>query len=139
MFAKKPEPTSPAPVRQAAASNAMASTFSVLGADLVIKGHITASADLHIDGHVEGDITCAALVQGEASVIHGAIKAQSARLSGTVHGGIEVAQLTISKSARIHGDVAYGAVTMEQGAQVEGRLSHGLPGTDGDTALTLVD
>jgi cytoskeletal protein CcmA (bactofilin family) len=139
MFAKKPKPMSPALVRQAADSNVMASTFSVLGADVAIKGDITASADLHIDGHVEGDITCAALVQGEASVIHGAIKAQSARLAGTVHGGVEVAQLTIWKSARIHGDVAYGAVTMEQGAQVEGRLSHGLPGTDGETALILVD
>jgi cytoskeletal protein CcmA (bactofilin family) len=116
----------------------MASTFSVLGADLAIKGDITASADLHIDGHVEGDITCATLVQGEASVIHGAIKAQSARLSGAVHGGIEVTQLTILKSARIHGDVVYDAVTIEQGAHVEGRLSHGLPVTDGETTLTLV-
>lgn len=138
MFSKKPEPTALAPVRQAAASNAMTSTFSVLGADLAIKGDITASADLHIDGHVEGDITCATLVQGEASVIHGAIKAQSARLSGAVHGGIEVTQLTILKSARIHGDVVYDAVTIEQGAHVEGRLSHGLPVTDGETTLTLV-
>jgi cytoskeletal protein CcmA (bactofilin family) len=138
MFSKKPEPGAPAPARPAAASNAMASTFSVLGADLAIKGDITASADLHIDGHVEGDITCATLVQGEASVIHGAIKAQSARLSGTVHGGIEVMQLTILKSARIHGDVVYDAVTIEQGAHVDGRLSHGLPAADGETTLTLV-
>lgn len=138
MFSKKPEPTALAPARQAAASNAMASTFSVLGADLAIKGDITASADLHIDGHVEGDITCATLVQGEASIIHGAIKAQSARLSGAVHGGIEVMQLTILKSARIHGDVVYDAVTIEQGAHVEGRLSHGLPAIDSETTLTLV-
>jgi len=43
----------------------------VLGADLAVKGDITASADLHIDGHIAGDITRAALVQGEASVIEG--------------------------------------------------------------------
>ncbi len=138
MFSKKTEVRAIAPARPAMGSNAMATTFSVLGVDLAIKGDITASADLHIDGHVEGDITCATLVQGEASVINGAIKAQSARLSGTVHGGIEIVQLTILKSARIHGDVAYESVTIEQGAQVEGRLSHGLPIMDGETALTLV-
>jgi len=138
MFSKKPEPWAPAPARQAATNNAVASTFSVLGADLAIKGDITASADLHIDGHVQGDITCATLVQGESSVIDGSIKAQSARLSGTVHGGIEVAQLSILKSARIHGDVSYESVTIEQGAHVEGRLNHGLTMSDGETTLTLV-
>jgi cytoskeletal protein CcmA (bactofilin family) len=113
-------------------------TFSVLGADLAVKGDITASAELHIDGHVEGDITCAALVQGEASEIHGAIRAQSARLAGTVRGGIEVSQLIVLKSARIHGDVRYDALTIEQGAHIDGRLSHGLEPVDADTTLTLV-
>ncbi len=32
------------------------STFSVLGADTAIKGDLSASADLHVDGKVEGDI-----------------------------------------------------------------------------------
>ena len=138
MFSKKLGQGISSQTRPAAASNAMASTFSVLGADLAIKGDITASTDLHIDGHIEGDITCTTLVQGEGSTIHGAIKAQSARLSGTVHGAIEVAQLTILKSAQITGDVAYEAVTIEQGARVEGRLSHGLLVVESDTPLTLV-
>lgn len=115
-----------------------ATTFSVLGADLAVKGDITASADLHIDGHIEGDITCAALVQGEASVIEGAIRAQTARLAGTVKGGIEVSQLVILKSARIHGDVKYDVLTIEQGAHIDGRLSHGIKTAEGETPLTLV-
>ena len=115
-----------------------APTFSVLGADLAIKGDITASAELHIDGHVEGDITCAGLVQGEASAIHGAIRAQTARLAGTVRGGIEVGQLVVLKTARIHGDVRYESLTIEQGAHIDGRLSHGLEPADPETTLTLV-
>jgi hypothetical protein len=47
---------------------ASGSTFSVIGADVVIKGDIAATADLHVDGTIEGDIKCASLVQGEASV-----------------------------------------------------------------------
>lgn len=99
------------------------STFSVLGADTAIKGDITASADLHIDGHVEGDISCASLVQGETSEIIGAVKTDSARLAGTVRGQITARELVILRTARIHGDVHYEALTIEQGAQVDGRLS----------------
>jgi len=139
MFSKKPTPGADQPARPAMQGNAMATpTFSVLGADLAVKGDITASAELHIDGHVEGDITCAALVQGESSAIHGAIRAQSARLAGTVRGGIEVSQLVVLKSARIHGDVRYDALTIEQGAHIDGRLSHGIEPVDTDTTLTLV-
>lgn len=139
MFSKKPTPTPMYPARAATQGNAMtAATFSVLGADLAVKGDITASADLHIDGHVEGDITCAALVQGEASEIQGAVRAQTARLAGTVRGGIEVGQLVILKSARIHGDVKYDALTIEQGAHIDGRLSHGIDLIEGETLLTLI-
>ncbi|MDF8332931.1 bactofilin family protein [Novosphingobium cyanobacteriorum] len=113
-----------------------AATFSVLAADLAVKGDIHASADLHIDGNVEGAITCAALVQGESSTIRGGIKAESARLSGTVHGPIEAGHLTILKTARIHGDVTYDALTIEQGAQVDGRFAHRV--VEAEASLTLV-
>jgi len=99
------------------------STFSILGADLAIKGNLVARADLHIDGKVEGDIACAALVQGESGVIEGAITADSARLAGTVTGSVDAGTLVILRTARIEGDVAYETLTIEQGAQVEGKLS----------------
>ena len=99
------------------------STFSVIGADVVIKGDITASADLHIDGTVEGDIKCASLVQGESGAVSGGVIAETARLSGSVAGSITARELVILKSARIDGDVHYDALTIEQGAQVEGRFA----------------
>ena len=120
MFNKKPA----APTPRATGSNTMrGSTFSVLGADLAIKGNVTASTDLHIDGKVEGDVTCSSLVQGETGEIVGAVKAESARLAGTVRGSISARELVILKSARIHGDVHYDALTIEQGAQVDGRFA----------------
>lgn len=109
-----------APNKESAMAGA---TFSVLGSDTAIKGDISASADLHIDGRVEGDITCAALVQGEASEITGSVRAESARLSGMVRGSITARELVILKSARIEGDVFYDALTIEQGAKVDGRFS----------------
>ncbi len=99
------------------------STFSVIGSDVTITGNIAATTELHVDGNIEGDITCASLVQGEGSVVKGVIEAESARLSGTVIGSISARELVVLKSARIDGDVHYDALTIEQGATVEGRFA----------------
>lgn len=117
-------------------------SFSVLGSDLAIKGDITASSDLHIDGNVEGDITCESLVQGETSKIAGSISAKNARLSGHIEGSITCGQLVILKSARITGDVHYDALTIEQGAIVDGRLSpygSAKPNAHGENVHVLSD
>lgn len=119
MFSKKPEPTSPRAVR---VTNSSGASFSVIGPDIVIRGNIEASADLHIDGNVTGDITCASLVQGEGSRIEGEIRAQKARLAGQVNGRIDAVDLVILKSAQVDGDVSYDALTIEQGAAVNGHF-----------------
>lgn len=102
---------------------ASGSTFSVLGADVAIKGNIEASADLHVDGTVEGDLTCTSLVQGESSLIEGSITSDTARVAGTIKGTITVRELVILKTARIDGDVHYETLTIEQGASVNGRFA----------------
>jgi cytoskeletal protein CcmA (bactofilin family) len=102
---------------------ASGSTFSVIGADVTIRGDISATADLHIDGTIEGDIKCASLVQGEKSSISGAITAESARLAGKVNGSITARELVILRTAHIEGDVHYDALTIEQGAEVDGRFA----------------
>ena len=90
---------------------------NVVGSDFAdnITGNVSASADLHIDGRVEGDVTCTSLVQGESGEIVGAVKAESARLAGTVRGTISVRELVVLKSARIYGDVQFGYVDRSAG------------------------
>lgn len=126
MFSKKAPSAPSAPQGRAMAH----STFSVFGGDIRIKGDVHATADLHIDGHVEGDVACTALVQGESGEIVGAVRAESARLSGSVKGTITVRDLVVLKTARIHGDVHYDSLTIEQGAQVEGRFAPRAVGED---------
>ncbi len=102
-------------------------SFSVIGADVTIRGDVTAATELHVDGNIEGDLQCASLVQGEGSTIQGAIVADTARLSGRVVGSIEAKELVVLRSARIEGDVHYDALTIEQGAEVDGRFAHRVP------------
>ena len=136
MFSKKPKPQSRlAQSRPAGSSPVTAgSTFSILGSDIAVKGDILAAADLHIDGRVEGDIACKAIVQGESSEVVGNIRAESARLAGVVRGSISVRDLAILRTARITGDVHYDTLTIEEGAKVEGRFA-----TRGIETLELSD
>ena len=121
MFSKKPDNTM---VKNFTSHRTgPTSGFSMLGNDITLTGNVEASADLHIDGRVIGDITCKALVQGEESEISGGISAESVRIAGIVSGTIAAREVVILKSAQIIGDIAYDALTIEQGARLEGRLS----------------
>ena len=99
-------------------------TFSIIASDVEIVGNLNARVDLHIDGKVQGDVTCGNLVQGEGSLISGRVVAQSARLSGQVEGSIEAGELVIEASARVSGDVTYENLTIAPGGQVEGKFKH---------------
>lgn len=101
--------------------------LSILGQDVVIEGNISAGSDLHIDGRVEGDVVCATLAQGVDSHIVGGVRADVARIAGTIEGSIRARELTVERSARIAGDVEYTTVSIETGAQIDGRMHHVAP------------
>jgi len=101
--------------------------FSVLGSDVIVTGSINATADLHIDGRVDGDVNCGSLVQGTASRIAGNVRAETARLAGAIEGTVSVRQLTVERAARITGDVEYENIAIENGASINGRLKHIAP------------
>ena len=126
MFSKpKQTPaTAPTPMRNRDAAGGHGTTFSIIGADVHVKGDIEASVDLHIDGQVEGDVHCAALVQGAGSVITGGVVAQSAKLGGRVEGSIDAVDLVIEAGAEIQGDVTYTNLTVANGSKVEGAFRH---------------
>ncbi len=123
MFSKKPAPQATASRQSGRSSMSASPSFSVLGADMAIVGDITAGAELHIDGRVEGDISCTSLIQGEDSEIRGAVKVENARLAGKVRGTISAGDLVILKTAQIDGDVEYDSLTIERGARVGGRMA----------------
>lgn len=98
--------------------------FTVIASDVTIVGNVTAKADLHIDGCIEGDVTCASLVQGADSEIKGKVTSTSARLSGIVDGSLDVEQLAIEGTAKIKGDVKYSTLSIESGASLDAKFNH---------------
>lgn len=114
-------------------------TFSIIASDVEIVGNVNARVDLHIDGKVQGDVTCGSIVQGEGSVISGKVTAESAKLSGKVEGSIDANDLVIEASARIIGDVVYNNLTIAPGGQVEGKFKHKSSGGAPSLSRTTVD
>lgn len=114
----------PAPPQQQSSGSSKRGMFSVLGPDVVITGNVTATADLHIDGRVEGDVNCGTLAQGADSQVFGSVTADLARLAGSIEGTVRVKTLTVERSARITGDVEYENITIENGGHIDGRLKH---------------
>ncbi|MEG3124591.1 bactofilin family protein [Sphingomonas sp. GB1N7] len=104
--------------------NGKRGVFSVVGPDVTITGNVAATADLHVDGRIDGDVDCGNLVQGTESVIAGSVRAETARLAGTIEGAVSGRQLTIERSARIAGDIQYESISIENGASIDGRLKH---------------
>lgn len=110
-----------------AATGARNTPFSLIGGDVVVTGNISATVDLHVDGRIEGDVSCATLVQGTESAIKGNVVAKVARIAGTVEGSIEADELVIERSAKIVGDCSYGSLKIDVGANVAGRFNPKAP------------
>lgn len=122
-------PSSPTAPGATNTTNGKRGMFSVLGADVTISGNVRATADLHIDGHIEGDVDAANVVQGADSRIIGNVRAESARITGAIDGRVIVRQLVIERTARITGDIDYETISIENGAALDGHLRHRSPGT----------
>lgn len=109
--------------------------FSVIGPDMVITGNVQANSDLHVEGRIDGDLDCGNLVQGANSHVKGQVRAESARLAGTIEGSVAIRQLTVEAGARIIGDVEYENVSIETGAHIDGRMKHMATGSVATPAL----
>lgn len=107
-----------------------------------IKGDIVSNAVLHIDGHVEGDITCEELVIGVKGVVDGAVNVKSFQLHGVLNGKVSAEKIFIAKTARLVGDATHRSIAIEPGAYIDGhcfRVSATVPIESAKPELKLVD
>lgn len=97
---------------------------SIISVDMKVKGNLTSENEIHVDGSVEGDISCRHLHVGINGLIKGEINAEKVFINGTVNGTIYANLVSLGKTARILGDVYHDNLSIETGAFIEGLCHH---------------
>jgi cytoskeletal protein CcmA (bactofilin family) len=99
--------------------------FAHLGRSVFIRGELSGSEDIYVDGQVEGTIQLNgnSLTVGPNGRIRANIVAKSVTVSGSIDGNIDAGERTdMRKSAVVKGDVRTRRIAIEEGAYFTGKL-----------------
>ena len=96
-----------------------------LGKSMVLKGDLSASEDLTIEGRLEGTITVQGhtLTVGDHAQIEAQILARVATIRGTVHGDVTATEkVEILATGSLDGDVVAPRIAIAEGACFRGKM-----------------
>jgi cytoskeletal protein CcmA (bactofilin family) len=96
-----------------------------LGASLQIKGDITGTEDLQIDGKVDGRISLRGheLTIGSTAQLNSEIHTGEAIVYGKVMGNLHASdRVDIKKDGSVIGDISTARISIEDGAHFKGRI-----------------
>jgi cytoskeletal protein CcmA (bactofilin family) len=96
-----------------------------IGKSVLIKGELSGSEDLYLDGEVEGSIDLRehSLVIGPNGRIRASITARELVLHGKVEGNVQAAErVELKKSSTLMGDVSTQRIVIEDGAFFKGSI-----------------
>ena len=116
-------PAAPAAVPGLGSSPARGSAR--LGSSLQIKGHITGTEDLQIDGKVDGPISLRGhgLTVGPAAQLNSEIHAREVVVYGKVVGNVHARdRVDVKSDGSVVGDISTARISIEDGAQFKGRI-----------------
>lgn len=93
---------------------------SIVSADLVITGDLASKGEIQVDGRIEGDVKCSALIIGKSGCVVGEVEAETVRLHGEVKGQVRAKTVYLASTARMIGDISHESLAIEPGALMEG-------------------
>lgn len=122
VVALAPTSTSPAQTQVASASRGAASTIA---GGIHIRGDITGSSDLFIDGEVHGQIRLpnARVTVGSSGRVHADIEARDIVIEGTANGNLKAGEsVRLGPSGRVQGSVITPRIGIDDGARLSGKV-----------------
>jgi cytoskeletal protein CcmA (bactofilin family) len=134
--------TSPAPAARPAASPAAPSTGeqATIGKSLIIKGELSGSESLFIDGKVEGTINLPGnrVTVGRNGQVAANILAREIVVLGKVRGNCQASdRVDIRSEGSLTGDVIAARISIEDGAFFKGGIDIRKPGAETRTAAPV--
>ncbi len=115
---------------------------TIVSENTKITGDIMSDGIIHVDGSVEGDISCDELIIGVKGSVVGAVTANSLQLYGSLKGKALTDNLFVAKSAKLLGDAVHNTIAIEPGAYIDGhciRQGGPIPAEAPKPDLMLVD
>ncbi len=134
-------PTRPAPVGTPAAA-ATPGDQATIGKSLVIKGELSGSESLYIDGKVEGAITLPGnrVTVGRNGQVAANIVAREVVVLGKVRGNVQASdRVDIRSEGSLTGDVIAARISIEDGAFFKGGIDIRKPGAEAKGAATAAE
>ena len=114
-----------APPRPVVSSSSSTADQATIGKSLVIKGEVTGSEALYIDGRVEGSINLAGnrVTVGRNGVVSANINAREIVVLGKVRGNLTASdRVDIRSDGSLTGDVVAARISIEDGAFFKGGI-----------------
>jgi cytoskeletal protein CcmA (bactofilin family) len=99
--------------------------FAHIGKSVIIKGELSGSEDLYVDGTVEGTIQLQGnnLMIGPNGHVHADVNAKGVVVQGKLEGNIRASErVELRKSAVIVGDIVTQRIAIEDGAYFKGKV-----------------
>jgi len=115
--------------------------FAHIGKSVIIKGELSGSEDLYVDGQVEGSIELSGnrLIIGPHGQVRANVNAKGVIVQGKLEGNIRTSERAeLTKSAVVTGDIVTQRVAIEEGAYFKGKVDIQREGakTDGAKAAS---
>jgi cytoskeletal protein CcmA (bactofilin family) len=126
-------PTRPAPTTPAGAPAAPAGEQATIGKSLVIKGEVSGSESLYIDGKIEGAINLPGnrVTVGRNGQVAANIMAREVVVLGKVRGNVHASdRIDIRSEGSLTGDVIAARISIEDGAFFKGGIDIRKPGAN---------
>ena len=111
--------------------------FAHIGKSVIIKGELSGSEDLYVDGQVEGSIELSGnrLIIGPHGQVRAKVNAKGVIVQGKLDGNILAGErVELTKSAIVVGDIATQRVAIEEGAYFKGKVDIQREGVKADGA-----
>jgi cytoskeletal protein CcmA (bactofilin family) len=99
-----------------------------IGESVTVRGDVVSSADLIIDGQVQGTIELGdhELTIGESASVIADLTAKAVIISGKVKGNVlGMLRVELKKTSSVEGDVTAPKFMMEEGASISGKIDTG--------------
>lgn len=112
-------------------SRGAAGVETLIGPHVVIRGDVSFSGGLYVEGCIHGAVvaddaeTGAVLTISERGLIEGEVRAPHVIVNGQLRGDLYAGErVELAANARVQGNIYYKVVEMAAGAMITGRLIH---------------